>query len=304
VITLPVYINSWEHYSSEYTSAKEFGDKFFAEKKETSCSDKICALAEPSDLYDYIEKRGASRKSNFTKVVSYIAKKLSIFDIPDYRMGVIMATEFGNIIDICNLANLAHSSTEPISAQIFPNSTISSATVTASIALQAKGFNLTINSGVLSFYYALMIAKNYIEDDKLDACIVMVGDDYNSFAIEDINNSYMSFNSFISTISGVMLSRYKNKAGNSYTIKDIDISSEDSFEAAPVSNILYSYYKSCSKLPANSSTVHPYSYIGPSIAFVEMLQCLNHLNSSDDSCECQVLLSDRGLIAGLVIEKE
>ncbi|MCX8131685.1 MAG: hypothetical protein N3I35_16525 [Clostridia bacterium] len=301
---MAVYINNWEHYSNAYTSAEEFGDVFFTVQNETIGSDKVRPLDEPPDLYDYIEKRGSGKKSNFTKVTSYISKKLSKFDIPDYRMGIIMATEFGNIIDMCNLANLAHSSPSPISAQIFPNATISSATVTASIVLQAKGLNLTINSGVLSFYYALMIAKSYIEDDKLDACIVMVGDDYNQFAMEDINTSYMEFEHFLSTINGVMLSKYKNEFSNNYIIKNVAISSEDSIEAFLVSNTLYSCYKPCSRQLVESALSYPCSYIGPSIAFAEIMQCLKHLKESTTSQECRVLLSDNGLVASLDIEKE
>ncbi|WP_054750169.1 hypothetical protein [Ruminiclostridium josui] len=204
---------------------------------------------------------------------------------------------------MCNLATLAKSSSEPISAQIFPNSTISSATVTASIALQAKGLNITLNSGVLSFYYALLIAKSYIEDDKLDACIVIVGDDYNEFAIEDINTSYMKFNHFLSTINGVMLSKYKNELSNFY-IKDVVIVPEDSFQVSVTPNLVYGYYKHLSKKLEELPFEPPNTYIGPSIAFFEMLQGLNHLENTTASQEVQTLSSDNGIIASLVIGRE
>lgn len=300
---MPVYINNWEHYSSVFTSAEAFRGGFIKAQNGTTVNSQICALDEPLDLFEYIEKRGAGKKSTFTKVTSYIAKKLCHLDIPDRRLGIIMATEFGNIVDMCNLGTLAHSSTEPISAQIFPNSTISSATVTASIALQAKGLNITLNSGVLSFYYALMIAKSYIEDDKLDACIVIVGDDYNQFALEDINTSYMKFNDFLSTINGVMLSKYKNEL-NSYYIKDVVIAPEDLFEVSLTPNSVYGYYKHFSRRLKESSFEPPNTYIGPSIAFLEMLQGLYYLENTTDSQEVQALSSDSGLIASLVIGRE
>lgn len=300
---MPVYINNWEHYSSVFTSAEAFRGGFIKAQNGTTVNSQICALNEPLDLFEYIEKRGAGKKSNFTKVTSYIAKKLCNLYIPDSRLGIIMATEFGNIVDMCNLGTLAHSSTEPISAQIFPNSTISSATVTASIALQAKGFNITLNSGVLSFYYALMIAKSYIEDDKLDACIVIVGDDYNQFAIEDINTSYMKFNDFLSTINGIMLSKYKNEL-DSYYIKDVVIAPEDLFEGSLTPNSVYGYYKHFSGRLKESSFELPNTYIGPSIAFLEMLQGLYYLKNTTASQEVQILFSDSGLIASLDIGKE
>lgn len=301
-----VYINNWEHYSGIYASAEAFRDGFFVEQSEIINSmngSPIKFLDEPSDLYDYIEKRGSGKKSNFTKVTSYIAKKLSTLSIPDKRLGIIMATEFGNIIDMWNLSSLAHSSPQPISAQVFPNATISSATVTASIAIQAKGFNTTINSGVLSFYYALMIAKSYIEDDKLDACVVIVGDDYNQFAMEDINTSYMKFDHFLSTINGVMLSKFNNKK-NSVYIKDIVIAKEDTVEVPFAENIVYGYYKSGSDKLSGTIFGSPNIYIGPSIAFGEMLYACKSMEGSMGLQEFRILSTDNGLVANLIIGKE
>lgn len=298
-----VYINKWEHYSSAFASTEAFRDGFFMAQSEKVSYSQICPLDEPSDLYDYIEKRGSGRKSNFTKVTSYISKKLCKFEIPDSRLGVIMATEFGNIIDMWNLGTLANNSPDPISAQIFPNATISSATVTASIALQAKGINTTINSGILSFYYALMIAKSYIEDDKLDACVVIVGDDYNEFAMEDINTSYMKFSHFLSSVNGVMVSKYKNELSNFY-IKDVDISPVNLFDASLAKNSIYSYYKPCDTIAIESTFEPPDLYIGPSIAFVEVLQGIKHLEESPASHEFQVLSSSDGLVASLLLGKE
>lgn len=295
-----VYINKLEHYSSMYTSVKDFSDNFLFKENQLSYKEKLTSLNEPVDLYEYIAKRGSKKKSNFTKVASYIAKKIYKLNVPEDRLGVIFATEFGNIVDMCNLLNLAKSSTDPISATIFPNSTISSATVTTSIELKGKGMNITINSGVLSFYNALLIAKSYIEDDKLDACVVLVGDDYNQFSIEEIENTYKSFNYFLSTINGVVLSKYKNESEENYIIKNIDILSKDLFEIKP-NDIGFDYKNSDKQFP-NMGTID--TYIGPAVAFLQLLKCLDKLENSNNLKEIKAFLLESDLIASMLIEKE
>ncbi len=299
---MPIYINSWEHYSSLFSSCYNFADQF-TNLYEKDLSDNIYTLNEPSDLYDFINVRGTKSKDNFTKAAVYIAKKLYKNNIKSERLGVVFATEYGNINSMCELSNLGKSSTEPISAQLFPNATISSATVTVSIYLKAQGLNLTINSGNISFYQAIMIACNYINAGKIDACIVLTGDDYNQFAREDISLSDIQTKKFLSTINGVMLNKNKIEGGKNFIIENVEINKLNS-EFTEDKNSIYSTGYRCGHKDFCNKINIPDIYIGPSIGFVGLLNCFRYLENNSNVNQCKAAVVDDNLYSSITISRD
>lgn len=291
---MPIYINGWEYISSTNMNFAEFFNK-----NGDGLENKIYPLSEPIDLYEYIEKRGSKWKDNFTKLSSYIAKKLCIYETNPERLGVILATEYGNLNSMCKLSTLGVSSTEPISAQLFPNATLSSAAVTIAINLQAKGFNATINSGVSSFHQAIMLSSLYIKDNKLDYCIILTGDDYNDFAVQDVQSSGIKVEKFLSSINGVLISKNKVDGRKNYIIDSVDMN--------------YKSIKICDDcvfaggyrvINPSKNIVTPDVYIGPSIGFAGLLNCIKKLDEEKSLHTCSSMVIDNTLCSSITISKE
>lgn len=294
---MAIYINSWEHLSCLEPEQENVVDLF--NKKSDQMKNKIYPLLEPIDLYEYIEKRGTKWKDNFTKLSSYIARKLCIYEMIPERLGVIIATEYGNLNNMCRLSSLAINSSEPISAQLFPNATLSSAAVTVSLSIQAKGFNATINSGISSFYQAIMLASLYISNDKLDYCIIITGDDYNDFAIEDIKASGIKAKKFLSTINGVLLSKNKLVGKNNYIVDSVDVN-RDTIDF----NKKFAFVGGYQVSKPERGIVIPDVYIGPSIGFIGLLNCFKRLEKEKNIDNCSAMIIDNTLCTTISIGRE
>ena len=293
---MAIYINCWEHYSSLFSSCSDFADEINGRVKNCLLDD-FYPLDEPSDLYDFIESRGTRSKDNFTIAAMYVSKKLIRKNVEADRLGIIFATEYGNINSMYSLGNLGKSSTDPISAKLFPNATISSATVSVAIDLMAQGLNVTVNSGILSFYQAIMIACNYINDGKLDYCIVLSGDDYNKFATEDVLMSDIKVNKFLSNVSGILISNNRLEDGKNYIIKNVKLNKMNDTLAESNNFIDLMGYRYINE-GSFSNIKTPDVYIGPSVGFIELLNCFQYLdnNSGVDQC-CAAVVDNNSYIS-------
>ncbi|WP_269054236.1 hypothetical protein [Paenibacillus tundrae] len=145
------------------------------------------------------------------------------------NLGLIYATEYGNLNSMITLSNLALSD-EEISTRVFPNATICSASIATSLIVQSHGLNMTLNSGFLGYGNALEIAYMYIASGKLDTCLVMTGDDYNDLSNADILKFAPSAKNTLSNVTLTILSSYKydsNERSKCYFIDEIKFKHSD-----------------------------------------------------------------------------
>lgn len=273
-------------------------------------------LMVPEDLEVYLGKKGLQYKDTVTKCTSYLTGKmlndqneLSFDDI-----GVIYATEYSNLESMLHLSRSAKDSTEAVSARLFPNATISSATVSASIYSKIRGLNLTLNHGLLSFVQALSIARDYITQGKLEKCLILVGEDYNTFSMEDVTFFYQKPVQYLSSLNGVLLSKYTGNDSDKYILRDIHINND--MEHATISNqqgihekkVIGGYCLEQSVLDKlksfDQSLLNPPIYMGASISFMQLVSCMKDMEKNSDLTTCESITVDNtGGIGRFTIER-
>lgn len=165
----------------------------------------------PNDLFDVIGKKGHRYHDNLTKLSLYCALKIlpekEIAQINKSKLGVIMATRYGNFIQGYKINEHSISHQTPFSAQLFPNGTFSSTAVTISIALAAQGMNLTVDSGDLGMFAAIKIASQYISADTITHCLLISGDDYHPFTAKHYENQYGSPLKLLSGVNAILIKK-------------------------------------------------------------------------------------------------
>lgn len=290
-----VLISKMEHYSKVFASVSELKQDidhpdFFKYTNDVE-------LTVPDDVEEYLGKRGLKSKDNLTKCVSYLAKKIlineeeSMFD----SYGIIFATEYGNLNSMLHLSKTAFESEEPVSAQVFPNATISSATVSASIYTKIRGVNLTINQGILSFLQALNIAVNYIKCGKLKKCLVLVGDEYNLFSKHDMKYFYHHSPIQFSMINGVLLSDGNLPHAGGIVIDNIDLGFGLELEDNAAEQIIGGYITD-RKYPEDKDGFHallnPPLYLGASITFLQLVQGIKRMDENERIKKYQLITYD------------
>ncbi|GAA0375717.1 hypothetical protein [Paenibacillus motobuensis] len=147
-------------------------------------------------------------------------------------LGLIYATEYGNLNSMITLSTLALSD-EELSTRVFPNATICSASIATSMIIQSHGLNMTLNGGYLGYGNALEIAYMYILSGKLDTCLVMTGDDYNDLSTIDILKFAPSTKNPLSNVTLTILSSNKYVSGEKskcYFIEHIKFKNTDMAE--------------------------------------------------------------------------
>jgi hypothetical protein len=164
----------------------------------------------PADLHEVIGAKGHRYRDDFTKAAIYCAKKLMVTLQEPYdleRTGVICATGYGNFKSGSTIDTQASASPGPISGQLFPNSTYSSAAVTVSLVLGARGLNMTLTSGDISTLAGLALAQEYLECGLLSQCILIAGDDFAPFTARNAEELAGRRLTIRSSLGGLLLSK-------------------------------------------------------------------------------------------------
>lgn len=179
----------------------------------------------PEDLYDVIEKKGHRFHDDLTKLALY--SSLKIFNQKGVecsdrkRLGVILATRYGNFTQGLKINRHSQLDESKFSAQLFPNSTFSSSAVIVSIKLAAQGVNLTLDSGDLGAIAAINLAKNYIDAGSIDQCLIIAGDDYHDFTAKHYENQLGYPLNLYSGVAAMLLSRESKKHCEQIIFSDI-----------------------------------------------------------------------------------
>ncbi|MCG9553549.1 hypothetical protein L1D11_09180 [Vibrio sp. Isolate32] len=157
----------------------------------------------PEDLDSVIGRKGHRYQDDSTKLALYLARKLCKFTEDSYndKLGVVCCTEFGNFGNGLLINESALDIDSILSAQLFPNATFSSTAVTVSLALKARGVNLTMNSGQLGILNAINLIDRYIKNNRLEECVLICVDEFHPFTASQVpvpKKSAMHFSSGIS----------------------------------------------------------------------------------------------------------
>lgn len=294
-----VYIGSMAHFSNAYEDIHAL----FAEKgiynKLLTINDSA-GIRDPDDLYETIEQRGSLYKDSISKIMCYLTMKLKAGLPADDMMhtSIYWASEQGNIQNMLKLSMAACESTKPISAQLFPNSTISSAMSQAAILIKAGGMCVMVNHGLLSMIQALILAFENLKEGKIKHAFIMAGDDFTSFIEQDIagigivQKFYSSLNSLILTTD----KRFCHPYGI-YVLEDVFLDSIYSFNCLidrnRFGNInLWGGYTNSKDLieQTNGGNVHLLNlpvYTGAAVTFLGLVNALYYLQQNPSSAQYQ-----------------
>lgn len=163
----------------------------------------------PPDLFEIIGAKGHRYHDDFTKAALYCARQLMAQMPRPFEadsMGVICATEFGNFKSGASINTLASVSQALIPGQLFPNATYSSAAVTVSMEIGARGLNMTLTSSEVGTCAGLTLAQDYILSGKIKECLVLAGDDFSNFTLRNLEERIGFPVKAQSMMSGIILS--------------------------------------------------------------------------------------------------
>lgn len=143
----------------------------------------------PEDFETVVSQKGDQFRDAFTRACLYLANKHRIAAAPALTT-VVVGTEYGNLDAMLRLQRQAHAGARRISAQQFPHSTTSSASVFLNLEQGITGGNVTLNAGGLTPLVALLQALLHVTAYPDAAGCVLVGDTYCDEALDDVRKNH------------------------------------------------------------------------------------------------------------------
>lgn len=190
---------------------------------------------------------GEDKLTQISRLIAEII--LKEVDYKAERCGVIYVTEYGNLSSMLKLSNLAKEQ-EFVSARLFPNATIGSASVVTSLTIGARGLNTTIGAGFMGYYYGVEMAGFYFDSNKLDVCLILTGDICDNVIVEEElkrKNIKLGLQCVTGTLLVNDLYAEKNKLSGSTLTYQCKKRKNDDLEYIQVFDKYYFYGSECSE---------------------------------------------------------